>query len=80
MKNKNTLLIIILITLLAACKSEVPEVPHVNPHNIVINDIKITQAAFLEEFCINVTGNEDCEKVRLAMAQDATKGTLPKGW
>lgn len=49
-------------------------VPKVNPHNIVVDGIKLKQAEFLQKYCTGKIDHEMCLKVANALAQDATKG------
>jgi hypothetical protein len=63
---------------LAGCDSAVPNVQ--NPHNIVVNGEKMTQAAFLKKYCTGDGYGKTCMAVQQAMRSDATKGPVPKGW
>jgi hypothetical protein len=82
MKNRAILITTFLLILLTACKTEeVPkdEVPTVdNPHNIIVDGKNITQANFLQKYCINKEENENCIKVQSAMALDAVEGNSPR--
>jgi hypothetical protein len=62
--------------ILAACGNGVPKVS--DPHNIVVDGQKMTQANFLQTYCVGKVGNETCDKVKNAMSRDATKGTVPR--
>ncbi len=62
--------------LLTACSDDVPTVE--DPHNVVVDGEKMTQADFLQKHCVAKTGNENCEKVKNAMSKDATKGAVPR--
>lgn len=76
--NKQTLMALLPLLLLAACKDEVPKVD--DPHNIVVDGKPITQLAFVNKYCMETATNETCVKVRRAMLQDSTKGAVPRGW
>jgi len=69
--------------LLTACdkteklpKDEVPRVD--NPHDVVVDGQNITQANFLQKYCINKEENENCIKVQNAMALDTIEGNSPR--
>jgi hypothetical protein len=49
-----------------------------DPHNVVVDGQKMTQADFLQKYCISRAGNETCDKVKNAMDKDATKGVIPR--
>ena len=41
-----------------------PEVPHVDdPHNIVVNGEEMSQADFLDKYCVGKEKNPTCSKV-----------------
>lgn len=65
-----------LIALLAACSDGVPKID--DPHNVIVDGQKMTQAAFLEKYCIGKGNNETCLKVDHAKRMDATKGAVPR--
>lgn len=71
-------IISLLIFLLSACGDGVPKIE--NPHKVVVDGKNMTQANFLQTYCIGKVGNETCDKVKNAMSKDATKSALPKGW
>ncbi len=79
-KEKSMKKIIVLallpIVLLTACSDDVPKVD--DPHNVVVDGQKMTQANFLQRYCISRAGNETCDKVKNAMDKDATKGVIPR--
>lgn len=64
------------LVLLTACNDGVPKVD--DPHHVVVEGQKMTQAEFLQKYCINKVGNETCAKVQNAMSLDATKGEAPR--
>ena len=45
----------------AACGQEVPHVD--DPHNIVVNGEEMSQADFLDKYCIGKENNPTCSKV-----------------
>jgi hypothetical protein len=51
-----------------ACEREVPHVD--DPHNIVVNGEKMSQAAFLEKYCIRKENDPTCSKVLNAATQN----------
>lgn len=70
--------ILISVGALAGCSDGVPKVD--NPHAIMVDGKKMTQAAFLQTYCTAKGNNETCLRVVRAMRSDATKGVIPKGW
>ncbi|CAA9890770.1 hypothetical protein METHB2_290017 [Candidatus Methylobacter favarea] len=70
--------VILLSTLLAACGEDVPTVEDV--HNVEVGGQKMSQADFLQKYCIGKELNETCAKVKNAMATDSTKspGGIPR--
>ncbi len=64
--------------LLTACSDGIPKVE--DPHNVVVGGQKMTQAAFLQKYCIGKEYNETCAKIKNAMATDTTKapGGIPR--
>ena len=69
---------LIFVWILAGCSDGVPKVD--NPHAIMVDGKKMTQAAFLQTYCTAKGNNETCLRVVQAMRSDATKGVIPKGW
>lgn len=69
---------VVMTLLLVACKNDVPNVE--DPHNIVIDNQKMTQAAFLEKYCASKSNDENCMKVLQAKQHDSTRGIMPKNW
>jgi hypothetical protein len=61
---------------LVGCDDNVPAVD--DPHNIVVNGKRITQAEFLEKYCAGKGSNETCMKVLQAARKDSTRGKMPK--
>ncbi|SEO19593.1 hypothetical protein SAMN05216404_11373 [Nitrosospira multiformis] len=47
--------------MVAACGQEVPQVD--DPHNIVVNGEEMSQADFLDKYCIGKESNPTCSKV-----------------
>ena len=77
--NYLKLVILSAFFVLTACyQNDVPSVE--DPHNIMVDDKKITQQEFLKIYCVSKPANETCAKVRNAMSLDSTKGQMPKGW
>lgn len=64
------------VVLLFGCGDDVPKVS--DPHNVIVDGQKMTQADFLQKYCVGKAGNETCDKVKNAMSKDATKGTIPR--
>ncbi len=62
--------------LLVACSDGVPRVE--DPHNIVVDGQKITQATFLRTYCAGKSSNETCMRVLQAKQWDSTRGPMPK--
>ncbi|WP_333878393.1 hypothetical protein [Methylobacter sp.] len=82
MKNICIIALFTTVLLTACSKDETPkdEVPKVeDPHNIVIDGQKMTQANFLQKYCVGKVNNENCAIVGNAMGMDATKGEVQKG-
>ncbi len=74
---KNIFIITLISTvLLTACSDGIPKVE--DPHNVVVDGQKMTQAAFLQKYCIGKEYNETCGQVQNAMSKDATKGVVPR--
>lgn len=61
---------------LTACGDNVPPVE--DPHNIVVDGKKMTQAEFLEKYCAGKGSNETCVNVLQAKQKDSTRGEMPK--
>ena len=59
-------------------KDTVPKVA--DAHAPVVDGQKMTSKDFLNKYCSGKTSSSTCEEVKNAMAKDATKGALPKGW
>lgn len=59
-------------------KDTVPKVA--DAHAPVVDGQKMTSKDFLNKYCSGKTPSSTCEEVKNAMAKDATKGVLPKGW
>ncbi len=74
--NKIFIITLLSMALLTACSDEVPKVE--DPHNVVVEGQKMTQAAFLQKYCVGKEFNETCAKVQNAMSKDATKGVVPR--
>lgn len=75
---KKILTAILLTGFLAACSND--DVPNVeDPHNVVVDGQKITQADFLQKYCVGKELNETCTKVKNAMAMDSTQSKSPGG-
>ena len=53
---------------MTACGQEVPHVD--DPHNIVVNGEEMSQAAFLEKYCIRKESDPTCSKVLNAATQN----------
>jgi hypothetical protein len=51
-----------------ACEREVPHVD--DPHNIVVNGEEMSQADFLDKYCIGKENNPTCSKVLDAATQN----------
>ena len=51
-----------------ACGQEVPRVD--DPHNIVVNGEEMSQADFLDKYCIGKENNPTCSKVLQAATQN----------
>ncbi len=66
--KKIIVLALLPILLLTACSDDVPK----------IDDPHMTQADFLQKYCISRAGNETCDKVKNAMDKDVTKGVIPR--
>ena len=66
------------VSALAGCSDGCAKVD--NPHAIMVDGKKMTQAAFLQTYCTAKGNNETCLRVVQAMRSDATKGVIPKGW
>lgn len=64
--------------LFVACSDGVPTVQ--DPHSPVVNGQTMSPKDFLNTYCAGKSENATCESIRNAMAKDATKGALPKGW
>lgn len=64
------------VLLVAACKQGVPEVS--DPHNVVVDGVKMTQAQFMERYCVEKIGDPTCIKVGHAMRQDSSIGGIPR--
>lgn len=75
---RNRLAIFISVILLAACGEKVPTVQ--DPHNIVIDGKKMTQAEFLKNYCLGKDRNETCLTVLQAKKEDSTRREMPKNW
>ena len=81
MKNIRIIALLTTVLLTACSKDETPkdEVPKVeDPHNIVIDGQKMTQANFLQKYCVGKVDNETCAIVGNAMGMDATEGEVPR--
>lgn len=76
--KKFSLPALICCLILAGCDSSVPNVD--DPHNIVVNGKKMTQAAFLKKYCTGEGYGKTCMSVQQAMRSDSIRGGLPKGW
>jgi hypothetical protein len=77
MRNRSLLSPLIAL-LLSGCSKPVPEVQ--DPHHIVVDGRPMTATAFLNQYCQGQVLHPSCVAVRQAMVQDATHGTMPKGW
>ncbi len=66
--KKIIVLALLPIVLLTACSDDVPKID--DPHNVVVDGQKMTQADFLQKYCISRAGNETCDKVKNAMDKD----------
>lgn len=64
-----------IVVTLYGCSNSVPEVP--DPDNIVVNGKKMTQAEFLEMYCLGQSRNETCIKVLIAKRKNHTRGPMP---
>ncbi|SOD39907.1 hypothetical protein [Nitrosovibrio sp. Nv4] len=51
-----------------ACEREVPQVD--DPHNIVVNGKEMSQAAFLDKYCIRKENHPTCSEVLNAATQN----------
>jgi hypothetical protein len=60
-----------LMLLVAGCNDKVPHVD--DPRNIVVSGQPMTPRSFVDKYCAGETDNENCVKVRRAMAADSTK-------
>lgn len=67
---------LLLALALTACSSGVPTVA--DPHNIVVDGQKMTQAAFLEKYCAGKATDATCVAVTKAMSADSTRGAVPR--
>jgi hypothetical protein len=69
-----------LTTVLAACGDRVPRVE--DPHKPVVDGRSMRPIEFIQKYCMGSVGNDNatCQQVKSAMAQDAGKPNLPKGW
>jgi hypothetical protein len=76
--KKLLILTIAAMGFLTACSDGVPKVE--DPHKPVVDGQQMTPKNFLEKYCVGKTGSATCDSVKNAMAKDATKGDLPKGW
>lgn len=72
------LLTLLIPALLAGCGSDIPTVD--NPHKIVVAGREMTQSEFLHQYCQGQVMHPSCVAVSRALAQDSTRGTMPKGW
>ncbi|WP_334190492.1 hypothetical protein [Noviherbaspirillum sp.] len=64
--------------LLTACGVDVPTVD--DPRNIVVKGKQITQAEFLQTYCMGKVVSNNCDRVKNSMSKEVTNGSLPKGW
>lgn len=60
------------VMIAGACDKEVPQVD--DPDNIIVNDEKMSAAAFLEKYCIEKEDDSNCSKV----LEIATKNFLDR--
>lgn len=73
---KKILTATLLTGFLAACSSD--DVPKVeDPHNVIVDGQKMTQADFLQKYCVGKELNETCAEVKNAMAIDSTRSKTP---
>jgi hypothetical protein len=68
-------LVCVLLFGIAGCSNNVPEIS--DPHNIIVDGKKMTQAEFLEIYCQGQSGNTTCLKVLQAKHKDSTRGVMP---
>ena len=61
---------------LTACGDNVPNIE--DPHRIVVDGKKLTQAEFLVQYCAGKANNETCLKVLHAKRIDSVGGEWPK--
>jgi len=82
-KMKLHLFVIAITALMLSACGDGDGVPKVeDPHQIVIDGKKITQATFLKTYCstnkVSSSNNETCLKVLQAARYDSTRGEMPK--
>lgn len=70
----------LMLGLLAACSDDVPKV--VDPHNPTVNGRTMKSSEFFQTYCRGKPSYENatCQRVKAAMAQDAARPNIPKGW
>ena len=54
--------------------------PVANPHAIVVDGKPMSQAEFLNKYCVGKCGNTTCASVSKGASEDSVRRGLPKGY